>query len=134
MKKLLSILVMTLAGASVQAQNKPLACQDDMTGGLNWENGRWVTSTFKADKFILVQTGDTLTRESVAKALNTSRLGVSCSNSNVTARISCTDNFQYFLFNTNTLKGGISNLLGTTMPDGTYKDSVYVRAFTCQPF
>ena len=63
MKKLLSALLLTLLGVSVQAQNKPLACQDVAAGGLKWENGRWVTSTFKTDKFILVLAGNNLTKE-----------------------------------------------------------------------
>jgi hypothetical protein len=27
--------------SGVIAQNKPLACQTDAAGGLEWENGRW---------------------------------------------------------------------------------------------
>jgi hypothetical protein len=133
MKNLLPILLMTLVGVSAQAQNKPLACQDDMTGGLNWENGRWVTSTFKTDKFILVQAGNTLTKESVAKVFYDTALNqISCSNDNF--RVTCNSTFMSLYFDPKTLKGGISNLLGSTMRDGSYKDSIYVRAFSCQQY
>ena len=51
-------------------QNKPLACQEDASAGLSWENGKWVSRKFVSDqKFILVQTEDGLTADSVAKAL-----------------------------------------------------------------
>jgi hypothetical protein len=133
MKKLLSALLITLVGASVQAQNKPLACQDDATSGLNWENGRWVTSMFKTGKFILVQAGNTLTKESVAKVFfDTAPNQISCSNDNF--RITCNSTFMSLYFDPKTLKGGISNLLGSTMRDGSYKDSIYVTAFSCQQY
>jgi hypothetical protein len=128
----MSTLLITLVGVSAQAQNKPLACQDDAVGGLNWENRSWATSTFKTEKFILVQAGNTLTKESVAKVLNTP-MPITC-NSYKGERISCAADFQFLLFNIKTLKGGISHMLGATTPDGVYKDSVVVQAFSCQPF
>lgn len=132
MKNLLSILLMTLAGVSAQAQNKPLACQDDAASGLNWDKGRWATSVFKTSKFILVQEGNTLTRESVARAMDASPIQITCSNDDY--RISCNAIYNFLYFDPRTLKGGISGLMGSTMPDGNYKDSIYVRAFTCQPY
>ena len=72
--KTLPIMLLILASSllstkTASAQNKPLACQDVASGGLNWENGRWVILAFKPDKFILVLEGNTLTKESVGKAL-----------------------------------------------------------------
>ena len=52
------------------AQNKPLACQGEAAAGVNWQNGRWVTTKFETKKFVLVQAGNLLTKESVAKALS----------------------------------------------------------------
>ena len=52
------------------AQNKPLACQVEAAGGLDWENGRWITARFVKNNFVLVQAGNNLTNESVAKVLN----------------------------------------------------------------
>jgi hypothetical protein len=37
-------------------------------------------------------------------------------------------------FNFGTLKGGISNLFGSIIADGGYKDTVSVQAFSCTPF
>jgi hypothetical protein len=137
MKKLLSALLITLIGVSVQAQNKPLACQEVATGGLNWENGRWVTSRFKGDKFILVLEGKTLTKESVSKAIGVGAVSVSqisCGNPLGGSLITCNSYATQLLFDPKTLKGGISGLLGSTMEDGSYKDSIYVQAFSCQPY
>jgi hypothetical protein len=109
MKKLLSALLITLYGASVQAQNKPLACQGDAGAGLLWENGRWVTKTFKTDKFILVQTNSGLTLESVAKAIETDSTQVSCKNAG--HLISCSDLTGHSLiFDSRKLQGGFSQM------------------------
>ncbi len=133
MKKLLFALLITFVGFSVQAQNKPLACQDVAVGGLNWEKGRWVTSTFRTDKFILVLAGNKLTKDSVGKVLSESASKeISCNDS--VYGTSCTAGNKHLLFDPETLKGGISSLLGSTMQDGSYKDSIYVRAFSCQPY
>ena len=115
------------------AQNQPLACQVEKNAGLAWENGQWITKTFIpfASNFILVQAGNTLTTDSVAKVLRT-RLGVSCrypSNS-----IECTDTAGGALFfEPKTLKGGVAQLLGSTL-EGNQRDSVSVQVFSCTPF
>ena len=135
MNKLLFGLLITLVGVSVQAQNKPLACQDIAAGGLRWEKGRWVTSTFTEDKFILVLEGNTLTKESVGKALRVDVvpfLRITCSADD--SLISCNWFSKQLMFDTKTLKGGISALYGSSMQDGSNKDSIYVRAFSCQPY
>ena len=135
MKKILSVFMMMLIGVSVQAQNKPLTCQDIAAGGLNWENGRWVTSTFNEDKFILVQEGNTLTKESVGKAIRGDIVPfsrISCSA--VGSLISCNSFSRQLIFDPKTLKGGISALFGSSMQDGSNKDSIYVKAFSCQPY
>ena len=135
MKKLLTTLLITLVGVSVQAQNKPFACQDIAVGGLNWENGRWVTSMFRPDKFILVLSGSNLTKESVGKAFDIKTINsadISCSNFG--SLISCATFSKQLMFDPKTLKGGISALFGSAMEDGSYKDSIYVKAFSCQPY
>ena len=115
------------------AQNQPLACQVDKNAGLAWENGQLITKTFIpfASKFILVQAGNTLTTDSVAKVLRTSA-GVSCrypGNS-----IECTDTSGGALyFDPKTLKGGVAQLLGST-EEGNRRDSVTVQVFSCTPF
>ena len=139
MKKLQITLMIVLSSFFLTngaiAQNKPLACQDVAAGGLRWENGRWVTSTFKTDKFILVLAGNNLTKESVGKAFGVGAVSssqISCIDH--VYLISCTSSYQQLVFDTKTLKGGISTLLGSAMEDGSYKDTVFVRAFSCQPY
>ena len=133
MKKLIFALLITLVGFSVQAQKKPLACQDVKAGGLEWENGRWVASTFKDEKFILVLEGDTFTKESVGKVFKFSMSGeISCRLRG--PLITCSSFSRQLIFNTKTLKGGVSSLFGSSMEDGPYKDSIYVQAFSCEPY
>lgn len=131
MKKLLSTLLLTLIGVSVQAQNNSLACQDDAATGFLWENGRWVTKSFKKIKFILIQTNSGLTIESVAKAMDSDSKQVSCRKFGIP--ISCTDETGSSLFfDPRTLKGGVSHLFGSTN-SGIKRDSVEVQVFSCTP-
>ncbi len=128
------LLILTSSLLSINtasAQNMPLACQTDAVGGLEWENGRWVTSSYAARRFILVQTKDGLTTESVAKALNNDPQSVSCKKDPL---VTCFDNLGGNLFfNPKNLKGGISQLLGS-ISNATKKDSVAVQVFSCTPF
>ena len=121
-------------GGSME-QNKPLACQSDMRAGLSWQNKRWVIEKFVEKRFILVQTEDGLTTESVAKALydSTDDYGFICRN--VRPNISCTGvSGESLYFDPGTLKGGLSYLFGTTGTDMGYRDTVTVTAFSCTPF
>ena len=130
---LLIALSSTLFTNGATAQNQPLACQVEKNAGLAWENGQWITKTFIpfTSKFILVQAGNTLTTDSVAKVLRT-KLDVSCrypSNS-----IECTDkNGGALFFEPKTLKGGVAQLLGST-EEGNQRDTVSVQVFSCTPF
>ena len=141
MKKIHIILLIILSSvffsAGAIAQNKPLACQSDKSAGLDWENGRWVTVTFFPEKFILVQTEDGLTTESVAKALKTNELGLICRNVGLSStHISCTDWYGVSLvFDPINLNGGVSHL-DAAMGQGSRatKDTLSVDAFSCTPF
>ena len=134
MKKILSALLITLVGASVHAQNKPLACQVDAAAGLKWENGRWLTKSFETSRFILVQARNTLTIDSVAKALEAIPINVSCRNPDILQRIECTDGSAGSLyFDLKTSKGGISQLHGS-VDTGVVRDTVTVQIFSCTPF
>ena len=117
------------------AQNKPLACQVEEAAGLDWENGRWVTTKFVTSKFILVQAGNDLTNESVSKALNHKIVDsrqITCRYSR--PEIMCFDHSgQTLYFNPIALRGGISKLYGSTEV-GTSRDSVAVVVFSCIPF
>ena len=116
------------------AQNKPLACQTEATAGLKWESGQWITKSFTAirPRFILVQAGNTLTTDSVGRALGANPVNVSCRNA--WERIECTDTTGgSLLFDPKKLKGGISQLFGV-LSDETEKDTVTVQNFFCNPF
>ena len=135
--KTLPIMLLILASSLLStntalAQNKPLACQTDAVGGLQWENGRWVTTSYLERRFILVETKDGLTTDSVGKALNSDLLSVSCRKAPF---VTCYDNLGGNLyFNPQTLNGGISQLLGSISSNATRRDSVSVQVFSCTPF
>jgi hypothetical protein len=131
---LLIILSSVFFSTGVIAQNTPLACQDEEAAGLMWENGRWVTTKFELLKFILVQTKDGLTTESVGKSnLQKDGFGVICRN--LLTNISCTSVAgESLYFDTITLKGGRSRILGGTDTDMAYRDTLSVAAFSCTPF
>jgi hypothetical protein len=136
MSKLQIPLLIALSSISfadrVIAQNQPLACQGEAAAGLKWENGRWATKTFNRDKFILVQAGNTLTTDSVAKALDTPSIFVSCRNPR--KRIECTDESGGALFfDPKNLQGGKTQLFGSTNL-GDERDTVSAQIFSCTPF
>ena len=117
----------------VIAQNKPLACQVEEAAGLQWANGRWTSSLFNTQKFILVQVGNTLTIESVAKVFNNTLP------SSITCRYNAPETTCFdvagrvIYFNPQVLKGATSRLFGGTM-GGATRDSVAVEVFSCTPF
>lgn len=134
---LLIILSSVFFSTGAVAQNKPLACYEDAKAGLDWKNGRWVTSTFAERRFTLVQTKDGLTNQSVAKALGVWE--VSCKNTRHVnhdrLHISCIDSTGgSFYFFPETLKGAISEMWGATTTSTTYRDQVSVSVFSCTPF
>ena len=129
---LLITLWSTLFTSAATAQNQPLACQGEAAAGLKWENGKWVTRTFNEKKFILVQTENTLTTDSVAKALNSPISQVTCRDTK--PQIDCTDRTGgAFYFDPRTRTGGTAQLLGSTSK-GDFKDTVTVQIFSCTPF
>ena len=120
-----------------KAQNRPLACQVEASAGLSWENGRWVTTRFITEKFILVQSGQILTADSVTKAMGFKveySDQTSCTQPSVFGDILCVDRGGTSLFfSPKTLRGGISKLFGSTT-DGARRDTVAVDVFSCTPF
>ena len=137
MMKLLIALLMVFSSAlftnGATAQNLPLACQGEASAGMDWENGRWVISRFQTTKFVLVQSGNTLTLESVAKALQTYPKQITCREGNP-GKINCMDISGSSLFiDLQRLTGGIAHLFGASMTESK-RDSVTVHAFSCTPF
>jgi hypothetical protein len=139
-KWIATLLVMGLLfGTNTYAQNKPIACQDDAYGGLIWRDGRWQTATFtNVRRFILVLQGKNLTQKSASMALGGGGdIGVDPDTKCLLVfggKISCSDEFGgYLMFDPETMKGAISQLIGGTSL-GEKRDTLGVRAFTCQQF
>jgi hypothetical protein len=133
MRKAFALLIALVLANFALAQNKPLACQTDATAGLNWEAGRWQIRSFIAEKFILVQSGNTLTNASVAKAFDSPETLVNCYTT-ATSNITCTGiSGSLLFFNPKNLRGGLSNVFGATM-ESEKRDSVTSAAFSCTPF
>ena len=131
---LLTALSAIFFSAGAIAQNQPLACLSDKRAGLSWKNGQWVVSSFVPTKFILVQTKDGLTSESVAKAIDALVENVMCRSNYNKTLITCHDPHGGFLmFSPKNLKGGISQLMGATLT-GNSRDTPTLTAFSCTPF
>ena len=115
------------------AQNIPLACQSEESAGLDWENGKWVVRRFNLSKFILVKTKNSLTTESVAKALRSKHPDqITCINT--LPEIFCSSmTGDSIYFDPNKLKGSIARLFGGTMQESN-RDSVAVEVFSCTAF
>jgi hypothetical protein len=140
LKKLQITLLIVLSSIfftnGAMAQNKPLACQQDVNVGVEWERGRWGSRDFILRKYVLVQAGRTLTLESVARAMQPDQPTPDQINCNTTllGHITCADmTGNNLFFDPKTLKGGISKLFGTTNA-ADIRDTVSVSAFSCTPF
>ena len=135
MRKALTLLMTFLCANVALAQNKPLACQVDASAGLKWENGQWKVARFTAEKFILVQQGNILTKESVAKAMsNRFPNQITCTTDVVDSLITCTDRSGgNLIFQPGSLRGGVSQLVGALTTENV-RDALTVDVFTCQPY
>ena len=134
---LLIILSSVFFSAGAIAQNKPLACQVDKSAGLSWENGQWATTSFTTGKFILIQTKDGLTTESVAKVFKTGKSEVFCMNfGRALPNTNCTSWYgENLVFDPKNLNGAVTRLLGALGPStAKSRDSLSVEAFSCTPF
>ena len=139
MRKALTLLIALLCINLALAQNKPLACQVDASAGLRWENGQWKVSKFVDSRFILIMNGDTLTKESVSRAMSGSGSvifsDVICKTNSFNKKIFCTDFGGYEIsLDPQNLKGGMSRIWGATTAENSFKDAILVDAFTCQPY
>jgi hypothetical protein len=132
MKYVIGILLATFV-ALIHAENQPLACQDDAAAGLNWEAGRWQTRGFFEKKFILVQDGEKLTTDSVAKVLQGLPQMVKCEMESM-GRVSCMDGLGGFLFFSKQSKRGAVAQTHGSQGSKEKRDSVSVSVFTCTPF
>lgn len=131
----LTLLASLSLSTGANAQRIPLACQTEEVGGLQWQSGRWVASTFNSQKFVLIQEGETLTTESAVKALGGNR--ATCK-ATLIGLISCEDSFGgYLYFSPKTKAGTIAQLTGGAMGNmnkGNKPDSLTIGPFVCQAF
>ena len=142
MRIALTALIALLCANLALGQNRPLACQVDASAGLKWKNGQWQLANFAERKFLLVLSGDTLTKESVASTFPVPELAdkslapwTSCSTDKVRGEIRCWVMQDYLLiFNPNSNHGGTSMVSGATDANIKYRDSIAIEAFTCQPY
>ena len=129
------VVLMTWSGLAV-AEKQAFACQSLNAAGLIWKNSGWQTTEFHVQQpFVLVMQGDTLTRESVARALgHNDPERTECQKTNEFGLISCADKTgRRLIFNPVNAHGGIATLYGATLSDSP-RDTISVEAFTCQKF
>jgi hypothetical protein len=117
------------------------ACQFTHSAGMAWRSGTWQPTKFKMDApFFLKTLEGNITSESAAKVMGTKvPQTVSCHPS-IANRVFCSTGTlpQYFasgtslIFDTKTMRGAISEILGGISDKQDYRDSLSVSAFVCQ--
>ena len=123
-----------LISAPVMAQNVTYACQYIESGGLNWENKRWKSVSFKLERpFFLSASNSSLTVESVSKVFSNEQMIPSFCHVTFTNTQTCSDPVgRALIFDFTSMNGAISRIFGGSMPDNnSKKDSLMVQAFTC---
>jgi hypothetical protein len=134
MRKALTLLIALLCANLALAQNKPLACQADEKAGLKWANGVWKQTRFELPKFILVLSGNTLTRDSVARVFGHEYPNMVRCETGYDGRIFCSGGTGASIaFNPKNLQGGYSTIFGAT-DDKDERDTLSLAPFTCQPY
>ena len=94
-------------------------------------------TSFTTGKFILIQTKDGLTTESVAKVFKTGKSEVFCMNfGRALPSTNCTSWYgENLVFDPKNLNGAVTRLLGALGPStAKSRDSLSVEAFSCTPF
>ena len=135
MKKMLLATLLVVCATGVWAEGEPLACQEEDSGGLRWADGKWKTTGYHTQRFVLVLEGDVLSKTSVMKAFvgdDGNSYQVTCTN--VNPQIRCEDQTGSSLYYDPRVKrGGIARIFGATLTSNQ-RDTLSVSAFTCQPF
>lgn len=115
------------------AQKVVYACQYFASAGLNWENGKWVTSRFHTEQpFFLASENGALQKNTVAKFFNSLPESVFCHRPNSRSQ-TCSDTFGDVLtFSVESMNGTYATTFGGTQNStDRNKDSVAVSPFTC---
>lgn len=135
MRRLSLSLIFTclIISSRAEAQNATYACQFIAAGGLFWENGQWKTTKFKQKSpFFLNSVNQTLTNESVGKALGANPRGIFC-HETFENQQSCGDWLGgALIFNFANLTGATSQIFGAAQKDNRpEKDSLLIQTFIC---
>lgn len=91
----------------------------------------WKQFPVEGEHFRLIVDGETLNADSVAKALHSKAEYVHCGPQTL-YRISCADDFGYFLiFDLHLLKGGIAKVFGAVETMAA-REPISIGTFSCQ--
>ena len=132
MKKTL-LLAAALACSGAAAQEKEIwACQMEESTMLKWENNEWEVYGITPYNLLLTLNSD---NTGSIDPSNDNEFSIECSEARLD-RISCLDapKFTHFLFFPDTGKLGVSALVGATVDDREYRDSVSVKVYNCTKF
>lgn len=132
MTSVFTLLACFYISTGANAQRIPLACQTEKVAGLNFESGRWAVRSFYDSKFVLVQDGNSLTVDSVAKMLDSN--GAICEvvyKGHIYCRVI---SGRYLGFDPETKRGTVAALFGGLSADTNSRDSLYVAPFVCQGY
>lgn len=133
MKNLITALAILLSTSAVAQPDKDWwACQYLESAGLQWKNGQWGVGRFQLESpFVLMSDGNgSLTEDSVSKPIKAPVSLVECVDLQG-GDIGCYDaSGGYLFFNTNTGRGGVSQMNGATSTSDN-RDTVSVQAFEC---
>ena len=128
------VLGFTVFASAANAQKIVYACQFVESAGLYWKNGHWTASNFqKGLPFFLNREGNTLTKLSLSKVMETDPTKIVCTELSDSWDISCTSRYaETIAFSFKTLEGGMSRLFGSMGIISTdRKDNIGVSPFTC---
>lgn len=115
---------------------------DSPAAGLRWQDGRWESTRFRVpDKFTLevmvIKDSEPIpfihmTRKDSEGEHHCG--GVQNLTDNLFGVDSCSSSGETIVFSKKPMRGGVSNLLGSTSSSATERDSLAVMPFSCQAF
>lgn len=117
----------------VHAEKVMFACQYVKSAGLEWRSNHWMPIEIKVKApFFLSSDKEGLTKESVAKALDSEEKLVTCSAVESFIQSCHAPLGETLIFDLGILSGGVSKIYGASQSrNSPYKDTVSVTAFVC---
>ncbi len=129
MRNLLILVALSWSVAAVAQEPEVWACLDSRSSGLQWDNRRWVQTSFRSSNFILTMSG---ARSSIS--VNGDSIDLECAVSIIPQVVRCHDILGIqLLFNTVTHVGTYSSIVGGVIGPGadSYRENIEVRTFQC---